>query len=145
MNTDLNNAVFPQTVTVAINHLKHQLQHDYELAYPELHEIVHLVLDEEESRARDLTPFRVTGRVQQAVWESLGSFDVVGQLRGIRLPAVFLHGRQDPIPFESSEEGARALGAPLVMLEDCGHVPYVEQPGALFAGIDAFLAKVGKR
>ena len=97
------------------------------------------------ARARDLTPFRVTGRVQQAVWESLGSFDVVGQLRGIRLPAVFLHGRQDPIPFESSEEGARALGAPLVMLEDCGHVPYVEQPGALFAGIDAFLAKVGKR
>ena len=57
MNTDLNNAVFPQTVTVAINHLKHQLQHDYELAYPELHEIVHLVLDEEESRARDLTSF----------------------------------------------------------------------------------------
>jgi proline iminopeptidase len=90
-------------------------------------------------RARDLTPFRVTGRVQQSVWESLGDFDVVGQLRGIRLPALFLHGRQDPIPVESSEEGARALGVPLVMLENCGHVPYVEQPAALFAEIDAFL------
>jgi hypothetical protein len=57
MNTNLNSAVFPQTVTVAINNLKHQLQHSYELAYPELHEIIHLVLDEEESRARELTSF----------------------------------------------------------------------------------------
>ena len=97
------------------------------------------------ARARDLTPFRVTGRVQQSVWESLGDFDVVGQLRGIRVPTLFLHGRQDPIPFESSEEGARALDAPLVMLEDCGHVPYVEQPRALFAAIDAFLATAGQR
>lgn len=96
-------------------------------------------------RARDLTPFRVTGRVQQSVWESLADFDVVAQLRGIHLPALFVHGRQDPIPFESSEEGARALGAPLVMLEDCGHVPYVEQPAALFAEIEAFLATAGQR
>jgi proline iminopeptidase len=81
--------------------------------------------------------------VQQSVWESLGDFDVVGQLRGIRLPALFLHGRQDPIPVESSEGGARALGVPLVMLEDCGHVPYVEQPAALFAEIDAFLRGAG--
>ena len=97
------------------------------------------------ARARDLTPFRVTGRVQQSVWESLGGFDVVGQLHGIKVPALFLHGRQDPIPFESSEEGARALDAPLVMLEDCGHVPYVEQPRPLFAAIDAFLAAAGQR
>ena len=96
-------------------------------------------------RARDLTPFRVTGRVQQSVWESLGDFDVVAQLEGIRLPSLFLHGRQDPIPFESSEEGARALGAPLAMLEDCGHVPYVEQPVALFAAIDAFLSTTSER
>ena len=96
-------------------------------------------------RARDLTPFRVTGRVQQSVWESLGDFDVIASLRGIRVPAVFVHGREDPIPFESSAEGARAFGAPLVMLEDCGHVPYVEQPVALFAAIDAFLERSGRR
>ena len=29
------------------------------------------------ARARDLTPFRVTGRVQQSVWESLGEFDLL--------------------------------------------------------------------
>ena len=49
--------VFLQTVALAMNDLKQQLQRDYEEAYPELAEIVHLVLDEEESRAWDLTVF----------------------------------------------------------------------------------------
>ena len=49
--------VFPQTVSLAVAQLKQQLQRDYEQTYPELREIIHLVLDEEESRARDLTSF----------------------------------------------------------------------------------------
>jgi hypothetical protein len=49
--------VFLQTVALAMNDLKQQLQRDYEEAYPELAEIVHLVLDEEESRAWNLTSF----------------------------------------------------------------------------------------
>jgi proline iminopeptidase len=90
-------------------------------------------------RAHDLTPFRVIGRIQQSVWESLGDFDVVSRLRGVRVPALFLHGREDPIPLASSEEGSQAMGAPLVVLDDCGHVPYVEQPAALFSAIKRFL------
>ncbi|HEX2779671.1 MAG TPA: alpha/beta fold hydrolase [Gemmatimonadaceae bacterium] len=90
--------------------------------------------------ARDLTPFRVVGRVQQSVWESLGDFDLVAALREVAVPALFVHGREDPIPLASSEEGARAMGAPLVVLERCGHVPYVEQPAALFAALEEFLA-----
>jgi hypothetical protein len=54
---DPTRTVFLQTVGVAVSQLKHQLQHDYEQAYPELREIIHLVLDEEESRARALTVF----------------------------------------------------------------------------------------
>jgi hypothetical protein len=49
--------VFLQTVEAAVAQLKQQLQRDYEQSYPELREIIHLVLDEEESRARDLTLF----------------------------------------------------------------------------------------
>ena len=49
--------VFLQTVTLALNNLKQQLQHDYERAYPDLREIIHLVLEEEELRAWDLTSF----------------------------------------------------------------------------------------
>lgn len=91
------------------------------------------------ARARDLTPFRVTGRVQQSVWESLGEFDLTPALERLRIPALVVHGRQDPIPLASAEAAAKALRAETVWLEDCGHVPYVEQPAALFAAVDAFL------
>jgi hypothetical protein len=59
MNADPQNnpAVFLQTVSVALTQLKQRLQSDYEQAYPELAEIVHLVLDEEEARARQLSFF----------------------------------------------------------------------------------------
>jgi len=59
MKTDqqLDAAVFLQTVSVAIAQLKQQLQRDYEQAYPDLREIVHLVLDEEETKAWDLSSF----------------------------------------------------------------------------------------
>src|SRR5438093_9342862 len=50
-------AVFLQTVSVAIAQLKQQLQRDYEQAYPDLREIVHLVLDEEETKAWELSLF----------------------------------------------------------------------------------------
>jgi len=49
--------VFLQTVGLALAQLKQQLQQDYEQAYPELREVIHLVLDEEESRAWNLTSF----------------------------------------------------------------------------------------
>ena len=50
-------AVFLQNVSVAIARLKQQLRHDYEQAYPDLREIIHLVLDEEETNARCLSAF----------------------------------------------------------------------------------------
>ena len=92
--------------------------------------------------ARDLTPFRVLARVQQSVWESLGDFDLLPDLAAVspRPATLVLHGREDPIPLESSEEVARALDGGLVVIDGSGHVPYVEQPGALFAAIRAFLA-----
>jgi pimeloyl-ACP methyl ester carboxylesterase len=89
--------------------------------------------------ARDLTPFRVISRVQQAVWESLGDYDLAPQLSSVRCRALVVHGRQDPIPLASSDAAARALGARLVVLDRCGHVPYVEQPEALFEVAEAFL------
>jgi proline iminopeptidase len=91
------------------------------------------------ARATALTPFRVTGKVQQSVWESLGRYDLCQQLRALRVPALVVHGVQDPIPIESARVAAEALGARFVPLDDCGHVPYVEQPSALFGAIETFL------
>ena len=65
------------------------------------------------SAARDLTPFRVTGRVQESVWSSLGDYDLLapGGLDLVSVPSLIVHGRQDPIPLASSEAAAKALGA----------------------------------
>jgi len=94
------------------------------------------------ARAHDLTPFRVVGRVQQSVWSSLGDFDLTTRLTHGAVPSLIVHGRQDPIPLESSEIAARALGARLVVLDDCGHVPYVEQPQSLFDAVRDFLTQI---
>ena len=48
---------FLQSVASAIADLKVRLQEDYQRAYPDLAEIIHLVLDEEEARARKLSMF----------------------------------------------------------------------------------------
>ena len=90
-------------------------------------------------KAGDLTPFRVVARVQQSVRESLGDFDLIRDLEGIKIPTFIVHGRDDPIPLASSVEAARALGTNLLVLDECGHVPYVEQPQKLFAALDSFL------
>jgi proline iminopeptidase len=90
-------------------------------------------------KVRDLTPFRVVARVQQSVWESLGDFDLIRDLKGTKITSLIVQGRDDPIPLASSVEAARALGTNLVVLDECGHVPYVEQPEKLFAALDPFL------
>jgi proline iminopeptidase len=90
--------------------------------------------------AHDLTPFRVVGRVQESIWASLGDYDLRQALTAVHVTTLVIHGRQDPIPLASSEAAARALGAELTILDDCGHVPYVEQPDALFAALEGFLA-----
>jgi proline iminopeptidase len=89
--------------------------------------------------AKDLTPFRVVGRVQQSVWESLGDFNLINDLKGIKIPSIMIIGRDDPIPIASSSAGASALATNLVVLDECGHVPYVEQPEKLFTALDPFL------
>jgi hypothetical protein len=50
-------AVFLQTVSAAVTQLKEKLQKDYEQAYPGLREIIHLVLDQEETKAWELSLF----------------------------------------------------------------------------------------
>jgi hypothetical protein len=49
--------VFLQTVSAAVRQLKQKLQQDYEQVYPGLGEIIHLILDEEEAKAWELSLF----------------------------------------------------------------------------------------
>lgn len=93
------------------------------------------------AKVAELTPFRITGRTQQEVWESLGNYDLRPRLGGLTAPALILHGVDDPIPVEASRELARILGAPLIELPDCGHVPYVENPEGFVNALDHFLPR----
>ncbi len=95
--------------------------------------------------AKNLTPFRVTARTQQAVWESLGDFDLRGRLQALNEPrtthhALILHGTADPIPIAGSRELARLLSAELLEL-DCGHCPHVEATEQFVKALDAFLPR----
>jgi proline iminopeptidase len=93
--------------------------------------------------AKNLTPFRVTARTQQAVWESLGEYDVRDPLRRLSPPAprsLILHGSFDPIPIAGSRELASVLSAELVELS-VGHCPHVEATGELVRALDEFLPR----
>jgi proline iminopeptidase len=78
------------------------------------------------TRARDLTPFRVTGRTQQEVWTSLADYDLRPALAGLAIPTIVLHGTSDPIPADTARTLAELLKADFHPLPNCGHVPYVE-------------------
>jgi len=78
------------------------------------------------SRVSSLTPFRVTERTRAEVWHSLGDFDLRPALRQLHVPAMVLHGDDDPIPWQTARETAECLGAGFHLVRDCGHVPYVE-------------------
>ena len=92
-----------------------------------------------------LTPFRVTARTQQAVWDSLGDYDLRPRLSetGSRFPlpaSRVVHGTFDPIPIEGSREVAAILKADLVELP-VGHCPHVEATDDLVRALDGFLPK----
>jgi len=94
------------------------------------------------ARARELTPFRVVGRVQQSVWDSLADYDLTRQLPLIGAPTLVLHGAHDAIPLASSSLIASALPrGELVVLDESAHVPYVEGQAAFFAAVRAFLER----
>jgi len=90
-------------------------------------------------RSKNLTPFRVTGRVQQSTLASVDGDAVMAALPRLGIPALVVHGDRDPIPIQSARATAAALGASFVELVDCGHVPYVEQPDALLRALAGFV------
>jgi proline iminopeptidase len=95
--------------------------------------------------SKDLTSFRVTARTQQAVWNTLGEYDLRPRLREtvqrFPLPAArILHGTHDPIPIAGSRELAELVHAELVELL-VGHCPHVEATDAFVRALDGFLPR----
>ena len=96
---------------------------------------------------KNLTAFRVTARTQQAVWSSLGEYDLRPQLEEWlhsspvpRPPSLIVHGTFDPIAIDGSRELAALLAARLIELP-VGHCPHVEATEQFVAALDGFLPR----
>ena len=93
--------------------------------------------------AKNLTPFRVTARTQEAVWKSLGDYDLRPRLKETAShlpppPSLVVHGTFDPLPIAGSRELAALLQARLKELP-VGHCPHVEATEDFVRALDDFL------
>lgn len=97
------------------------------------------------SRAREMTPFRVTERTRRAVWDSLGEYDLRARIRltfpdGGAPRSLLLHGIYDPMPIEAARETAALLSTGVAEL-GTGHAPHVEATEEFVRVLDGFLPK----
>ncbi len=61
-------------------------------------------------------------------------------LRRIEIPTTLLWGRHDRMaPLRLAESASATLGWPLHVIEDAGHVPHLEQPGAFLEALGSVL------
>lgn len=97
------------------------------------------------SRAKEMTPFRVTERTRRAVWDSLGEYDLRERIRrtfpdGTAPRSLLLHGTYDPMPIEAARETAALLSTGVLELAT-GHAPHVEATEDFVRALDGFLPK----
>ena len=95
------------------------------------------------SIAQQLTPFRITQRTEQAVWDSLGQYDLRERIRttftgGQTPPSLVIAGTFDALPVEAARQLAALLGTSVVELAT-GHAPHVEATDEFVRVLDGFL------
>ena len=59
----------------------------------------------------------------------------------IAVPALFVHGVDDPLPLRTSVQTAKRIpGARVARIPKCGHFPWLEQPGYLARALRGLIA-----
>lgn len=105
-------------------------------------------------------PMRLGGFIQQTVWhppphskqgyilqaKALQTHDTRHLLASITSPTLIIGCTDDRLtPFKNSEYlNEHIPNAQLVTIQDCGHLPFVEQPGAFFSAIRTFVDSIEK-
>jgi len=81
---------------------------------------------------------QIERRLYEQTWLQ-PEYDVLMRLADHPIPTLLIHGDRDFIPVEMAADIAEVLpNAELVVLQGCGHFPYLEQPDDLVRVIDAF-------
>jgi len=79
--------------------------------------------------------------VSSQVFPQMAAFDAIHGLARVKAPTLIIHGTHDFIPLESARLLHEGIpGSRLAVFEDCGHYPFVEQPGRFLAAVRDFLA-----
>ncbi len=91
-------------------------------------------------RAPPMPPMRMNNDVYAETFASIRQHFERGTLiRGLPqndLRFLFIHGRNSPIPWQRSQESADlARNAQLEVIDNCGHFPWLEQPGSISAAL----------
>ena len=94
--------------------------------------------------APPMPPFRSSVSVYSGTWESIRSHfaarTLIANLPRYNGRALFVHGRESPIPPGRSEDSAHLIdGARVEVLPGAGHFPWLERPGSVAAAVREFL------
>jgi len=80
----------------------------------------------------------VEDRLMQDSW-ARSDFDLLPQLKSLKIPTLVLSGDHEFIPAASAEHIAQAIpGAKLTVLKGCGHFTFMECPATVHDEVDSF-------
>lgn len=66
--------------------------------------------------------------------------DLSNDLKKIKASTLIIHGDYDVVPFHTAKEIAKLIkGSKLILIKQCGHMPFVERPKEWLEIIEAFL------
>ena len=83
----------------------------------------------------------VEDRLMQETWAN-PTFDLLPQLKTLKIPTLVLSGDHEFIPASSAEHIAKAIpDARLIVLKGCGHFTFMECPVPVHEEIDALFAR----
>ena len=81
----------------------------------------------------------IEDRLYEETW-SRDDYDLIPALRRLDIPTLLIHGDADFVPIDVIRRIADAIpGSHLLVLPDCGHFAYLEQPDQTRSSVTAFL------
>jgi proline-specific peptidase len=87
-----------------------------------------------------VTARAIEDRLYDQTWNA-EDYDLLPRLNRLRIPSLIIHGDTDFVPVDVARQIADSIpGSRFVLLAECGHFAYLEQPDLVYRSIASFLA-----